>query len=198
MKRTIFILLLCFGFCITSAQNSTLKKCVYESPDLSFSFLYPSYMEEIPTVRPHVKKHVVIQGKFGFIVCAVDMEPIISKIEQDFQLPIEEIVKEDADLLWMLFGNSDYEEQGFDVIDIDRGYIIDGLPATLVTMTTTRQRLDQTVRMTSFCFVMFYNSIMITLTGTVFGDNVDIDKWMKQFKALSATFSIVSQYPDPS
>lgn len=198
MKQVMLFLMLALGACTAGAQNSVLKKCVYESPDLSFSFLYPSYMEEIPTVRPHVKKHVVDRGKFGFIVGAVDMEPIISKFEQDFQLSIEELVQEDEVLLWMLFGNSDYKKQGFKVINIERGYMIDNLPTALVTMTATGQMLDRTMRSTSFYFVLFYNSIMINLAGTVFEDDADTDKWLERFKALSATFSIVSQYSGPS
>lgn len=180
-----------------TTKSSQFKKCSYEGPELSFGFLYPTDMEERPTVRPHAKRIVVGEDGFSFLVGLHDFGSALTDLERELGEPVDELVKDDEILLKFLSGNGDYERNNPKINRIERGFTIDGLPATFVEMTLEIRRMDRTIKMTQWYFILFYRTVMVSLTGGALTGVADSDRNFERFKYMAGTFSVTSQYPDP-
>lgn len=178
-------------------ESGQFRKCFYEGPELSFGFLYPADMEERPTVRPHVKRMVVGADGFSFLVGLHDFGSALADLERELGEPVDELVKDDGILLKFLFGDGDYERYNPKISRIERGFTIDGLPATFVEITLEGRRMDRTIKMTHWNFVLFYHNVMVNLVGGAPTGVADSDRNFERFKYMAGTFSVTSQYPDP-
>lgn len=180
-----------------ATESGQFRKCSYEGPELSFGFLYPADMEERPTVRPHVKRMVVGADGFSFLVGLYDFGSALADLERELGEPVEELVKDDEILLKFLFGEGDYGRYNPKISRIERGFTIDGLPATFVEMTLEGRRMDRVIKMTNWNFVLFYHNVMVNLVGGTATGVADSDRNFERFKYMAGTFSVTSQYPDP-
>lgn len=195
MKRTILIILLCFGFCITSAQTAALKKCTYNTPELSFAFLYPSTMEEYPTVRPHIKASVIskeMDFSYGVNVFDLDLE-----VNQFWNNMIDESSEEEIkDMMQQYAESEEFSQHNIKVLEVKKNYTIDRIPAILTTQTLDISVLNNSGTAVQWMLIFFYKEKMIQLCGImpVMSSASELLEGRTMFMEISSSFAVLSQY----
>ncbi|MDE5945547.1 MAG: hypothetical protein K2G93_08205, partial [Rikenella sp.] len=196
MKRTILILLLVllYGTSVARAQSSRTK-CLYESRDLSFAFLYPENMQELSPLRPHIKKNVVdtVTG-FGVAVSVLefDSEYEIKAMQQEWMTKSEDELKE---FLQQISNSIEYGASNIKVLSVQKGYVIDRLPVLLITQTMDGAILDMSGRAMQWTFMLCYKNKVIQLCGMApMGMGADLTSARSLFMSIAASFAIISQY----